>query len=77
MQSPIPALDAGKTVADACLFIGERNIRYLAVTRNDKIAGIVTIRDFLPPQIYQSALTTDDLLNKVEDYGRELLERAE
>ncbi|HWS74784.1 MAG TPA: DUF294 nucleotidyltransferase-like domain-containing protein [Quisquiliibacterium sp.] len=45
MTSPVLALDAGDTVADAMLLMAERTIRHVPVTRQGRLVGIVTERD--------------------------------
>lgn len=45
MSSPVLALDADDTVADAMLLMAERTIRHVPVMRQGRLLGVVTERD--------------------------------
>ena len=51
MSSPLLTIDAKKTVADALKIMRDKKVRRLAVTRNGRLAGIVTERRLLDPLI--------------------------
>jgi len=49
MTSPLVTIDANRSVLDANDLMEQKRIRHLGVTRNGKVIGIVSIRDFLHP----------------------------
>lgn len=49
MTSPLITIEADRSVLEANDLMEEKKIRHIGVTRNGKIVGIVSIRDFLHP----------------------------
>lgn len=49
MGSPLITIDAHETIIDANGLMEEKSIRHLAVTRDEKVIGVVSVRDFLHP----------------------------
>ncbi len=49
MTSPLITIEADRSVLDANDLMEQKKIRHIGVTRNGKIIGIVSIRDFLHP----------------------------
>lgn len=47
MSSPIITMDVNASPEQAEMLMAERRIRHIAVTRNDQVVGIVSIRDLL------------------------------
>ncbi len=47
MNRPIITIDVRKTAEDANALMSERAIRHLAVTENDRIIGVLSVRDLL------------------------------
>lgn len=47
MNRPIISIDVKKTAEDANALMGEKGIRHLAVTENDRIIGVLSVRDLL------------------------------
>ncbi|MEW6325028.1 MAG: CBS domain-containing protein [Nitrospirota bacterium] len=47
MNRPIIAIDVKKTAEDANALMSEKGIRHLAVTENDRIIGVLSVRDLL------------------------------
>jgi len=47
MTKPIITIDVKKTAEDANALMSEKAIRHLAVTENDQIIGILSVRDLL------------------------------
>jgi CBS domain-containing protein len=47
MNRPIITIDAKKTAEDANALMSERAIRHLAVTENNRIIGVLSVRDLL------------------------------
>ncbi|MCL4184813.1 MAG: CBS domain-containing protein, partial [Burkholderiaceae bacterium] len=45
MSAPVLTLDAGESVGAAMLLMAERSIRHVPVTREGRVAGVVTERD--------------------------------
>jgi predicted transcriptional regulator len=45
-STSVISMDAGQSMADAYACMKEKNIRHLAISDNDKIAGILSIKDF-------------------------------
>ncbi|MCG3115669.1 MAG: CBS domain-containing protein [Candidatus Manganitrophus sp. SA1] len=49
MTSPLITIEADRSVLDANDLMEQKKIRHIGVTRNGKIIGMVSIRDFLHP----------------------------
>jgi len=49
MTSPLITIEADRSVLDANDLMERKKIRHIGVTRNGKIIGMVSIRDFLHP----------------------------
>jgi CBS domain-containing protein len=47
MTRPIISIDVKKTAEDANALMSEKAIRHLAVTENDRIIGVLSVRDLL------------------------------
>jgi signal-transduction protein with cAMP-binding, CBS, and nucleotidyltransferase domain len=47
MTRPIIAIDVKKTADDANALMSEKAIRHLAVTENERIIGVLSVRDLL------------------------------
>jgi signal-transduction protein with cAMP-binding, CBS, and nucleotidyltransferase domain len=47
MTRPIISIDVKKTADDANALMSEKAIRHLAVTENDRIIGVLSVRDLL------------------------------
>jgi CBS domain-containing protein len=47
MNRPIITIDVRKTAVDANALMSEKAIRHLAVTENDRIIGVLSVRDLL------------------------------
>ncbi len=47
MTRPIISIDVKKSAEDANALMGEKGIRHLAVTENDRIIGVLSVRDLL------------------------------
>lgn len=47
MNRPIITIDVKKTAEDANALMSERAIRHLAVTENNRIIGVLSVRDLL------------------------------
>jgi|TARA_B110001454_G_scaffold110081_1_gene103383 CBS domain-containing protein len=45
MSQPLISIDASETLDSARKLLREKSIRHLAVTRDNKIVGIVSIKD--------------------------------
>lgn len=49
MSFPLITIDAGRPVVEANDLMEQKRVRHLGVTKNGKIIGMVSIRDFLRP----------------------------
>lgn len=49
MTAPLITIEADRSVLDANDLMEQKKIRHIGVTRNGKIIGMVSIRDFLHP----------------------------
>ena len=46
MSQPLITMDSGQTMNDALLMMSRKNIRHLLITEDEKIVGIISVKDF-------------------------------
>ena len=51
MSSPLLSIDGNKSMVTAFLMMQQKNIRHLGVLDNNKITGVISIRDMIPFRI--------------------------
>ncbi|MFQ5597449.1 MAG: cyclic nucleotide-binding/CBS domain-containing protein [Nitrospiria bacterium] len=60
MASPLISIQSKQSILEANGLMEEMNVRHLAVTRNNRVVGVVSVRDFLHP------LTVNEKAGRIE-----------
>lgn len=69
IMSDFPSISPGDTVERCMELMSDKNIRYLPVFDNEKLAGIISISDVVAETIRQQKSTIDHLENYIRGNG--------
>lgn len=69
IMSDFPSISPGDTVERCMELMNDKNIRYLPVFDNEKLAGIISISDVVAETIRQQKSTIDHLENYIRGNG--------